>query len=114
MALASSGSVGSPKIKQRRIADAFLLDRKNVILEPKVFAPLLSIGPNTDAVLDRFKIGDEAILKLRDLIVTVRSSRWEVVLRSPKWDLTYEQAFNLTKALHADLSGTPSNNLEKV
>ncbi|KAG1836618.1 hypothetical protein F4604DRAFT_1943019 [Suillus subluteus] len=113
-ALASSGSVGSPKIKQRRNADAFLLSGTNAVPDPKVFAPLLSIGPNTDAMLDRFKIGDEAILKLRDLIVTVRSSRWEVVLRSPKWDLTYEQAANLTKALHADLSGAPLGSIKKT
>ncbi|KAG2360212.1 hypothetical protein BDR07DRAFT_1487238 [Suillus spraguei] len=53
----------------------------------------LSIGPNTDAMLDRFKIGDEAILKLRNLIVT---------------------AANLTKALHADLSGTPLGSIKRL
>jgi hypothetical protein len=113
-ALASSGSVRSPKIKQRQNVDAFLLDRKNVILEPNIFAPLLSINPNTDAVLDHFKIGDEVILKLHDLIVTMHSSHWEVVLRSPKLDLTYEQAVNLIKALHVDLSGAPLSNLKNV
>jgi hypothetical protein len=90
------------------------LPRKNIHPEPKVFASLLSIGPNTDAVLNRFKIGDEAIFKLRELITTVRSSRWEVVLWSPKWDLTYEQAANLIKALHADLHGAPLGWIEKV
>ncbi|KAG1817567.1 uncharacterized protein BJ212DRAFT_1480138 [Suillus subaureus] len=95
-ALASSGSAGSPKIKQHQNADTFLLLRKNAILEHKVFAPLLSIGPNTDAVLDCFKIGNEAILKLHDLIVTMHSS------------------FNLTKALHVDLAGAPLGNLKKL
>jgi hypothetical protein len=56
-------------------------------------------------VLDRFKMGDEVILKLRQLMSTVRSSRWEAVLRSPKWDLTFEQAVNIAKALNADLQG---------
>lgn len=103
MALALSGSVGIPKVKQRRNAEAFLLPRKNIRPEPNIFASLLSIDPNTDAVLDHFKISDEAIFKLRELITTVCSSCWEVVLRSPKWDVTYEQVANLTKALHADL-----------
>jgi hypothetical protein len=67
--------------------------------------PIVSIGPHTDAVLDRFKMGDEVILKLRQLMSTVRSSRWEAVLRSPKWDLTFEQAVNIAKALNADLQG---------
>ena len=67
--------------------------------------PIISIGPHTDAVLDRFKMGDEVIFKLRHLMSTVRSSRWEAVLRSPKWDLTFEQAVNIAKALNADLQG---------
>ncbi|KAG1737237.1 hypothetical protein EDB19DRAFT_1829663 [Suillus lakei] len=85
-------SIGSPKVKQHQNAEAFSLPRKHTHVEPKVFTSLLSIGPNTDAVLDRFNIGNEVIFKLRELITTVCSSCWEVVLRSPKWDLTYEQA----------------------
>jgi hypothetical protein len=83
--------------------------------EVKVFGPpLIGIGPNTDAVIDRFKMGDQPILKLRELITTVRSSRWEVILRSPKWDSTYEQASNLMAALHADLNGHQMDGMHKV
>lgn len=65
--------------------------------------PLISIGPHTDAVLDRFGLDDQVLLKLHQLIGSVRSSCWEAVLRSPKWDLTYEQALNLSRLLHSDL-----------
>ncbi|KAG1881213.1 hypothetical protein F4604DRAFT_1922222 [Suillus subluteus] len=46
---------------------------------PKFGPPLISIGANTDAALDR------------------------LVFRSPRWDLTYEQATILSKALLTDL-----------
>jgi hypothetical protein len=69
--------------------------------------PLISIGPNTDAALDWIKLGDEVLPKLRVLVQTVRSSRWEAVFRSPKWDLSYEHASILSRALLADLQGMP-------
>ncbi|KAG1733399.1 uncharacterized protein EDB91DRAFT_1084453 [Suillus paluster] len=56
-----------------------------------------------DAALDRLKLGDENLLKLRMLVGTVCSSWWEAVFRSPKWDLTYEQASILSNALLMDL-----------
>lgn len=114
---------GSPKPHQRRYANFFSLP-KNVEDDtsdgpkqwtsgftypdlPRKFpvdgSPIISIGPHTDAVLDRFKMGDEVIPKLRELMATVRSSRWETVLRSPKWAFTFEQAANLARALDADL-----------
>ncbi|KIK13619.1 hypothetical protein PISMIDRAFT_118584, partial [Pisolithus microcarpus 441] len=64
---------------------------------PTIFGlMLISIRPNTDAVLDCFKISDRVLLQLQKLISTARSSRWEAVLRSPQWNLTYEQAVNIS------------------
>ncbi|KAG1855813.1 hypothetical protein C8R48DRAFT_675149 [Suillus tomentosus] len=127
IALASGASTvptGSPKARKRRYADYFLvpknikgtstndgpkqwtsgfmysdLPRKFPVNGP----PIISIGPHTDAVLDHFKMGDDVIPKLRELMSTVRSSRWEVILRSQKWDFTFEQAANLVKTLNTDL-----------
>ncbi|KAG1843380.1 hypothetical protein DFJ58DRAFT_731671 [Suillus subalutaceus] len=105
------------QIRWRRAAEVFVADR----VPGPIFSvrpefgcdainfspPLISIGPNTDAALDRFKLGDELLPKLRVLVGTVRSSRWELVLRSQKWDLNYEQASILANALLADLQGVP-------
>ncbi|KAG2108126.1 hypothetical protein BD769DRAFT_1675384 [Suillus cothurnatus] len=66
-------------------------------------SPIISIGPHTDAVLDRFKMSDEVILKLCALTSTVHISHWQAVLRSKEWAFTFEQAANLVKALNADL-----------
>ncbi|KAI6033824.1 hypothetical protein BKA83DRAFT_4121179 [Pisolithus microcarpus] len=64
---------------------------------PTIFGlMLISIRPNTDAVLDRFKISNEVLPQLWKLISTARSSCWEAVLRSPQWNLTYEQAVNIS------------------
>lgn len=71
--------------------------------------PLISIGPNTDTAIDRFQLGDNLLPKLHVLVRTVSSSRWESVFRSEKWDLTYEQASVLSKALLADFQGMPLN-----
>jgi hypothetical protein len=117
------------QVRQRRPADAFLAARvpnklsglrssgkgQESLHNANVFGPaLISLGPNTDAAIDRFKLGDEVLPKLRALAGTVRSSRWEAVFRSPQWDLTYEQAFVLSKALLADLQGMPTSNPEFV
>ncbi|KAG1728115.1 hypothetical protein EDB19DRAFT_1913937 [Suillus lakei] len=69
--------------------------------------PLISIGPNTDAAMDQIKLGDKILPKLRVLVQTVHSSRWEAVLRSLKWDLSYEHASILSQALLVDLQGMP-------
>jgi len=109
------------KLRQRRPADVFVADRDPgpifseqqelphgaTIFPPP--QPLISIGPNSDAALDRFKLKDEILPELRKLVRTVRSSRWELEFRSQAWDLTYEQAFVLSRALLADLQGVPLN-----
>ncbi|KAG1844313.1 hypothetical protein DFJ58DRAFT_731230 [Suillus subalutaceus] len=105
------------QIRWRRAAEVFVADRVPgpIFLVRPEFGynainfspPLISIGPNTDAALDRFKLGDELLPKLRVLVGTVQSSRWELVLRSQKWDLSYEQASILANALLADLQGVP-------
>ncbi|KAG1793274.1 uncharacterized protein HD556DRAFT_1443705 [Suillus plorans] len=114
---ATTLATGATKIKQRRRnAEAFSLHTKSPSgSDDKVFGPpLISIGPNTDAVLDRFKIGDQTIPRLHELIATVRSSRWETVLRSPKWDFTYEQASNLMVALHVDFNVPQMDSVHKI
>lgn len=64
---------------------------------------LLSIGPETDNVLDRFRLSDSLIPQLRVLAQTVRSSRWESVLHSREWGLSMEQAANISTALLLDI-----------
>jgi len=68
---------------------------------------LISIGPHTDAIFDRFHLNDILIPQLRILATTVRSSKWEAVLRSTKWGLNYEQAVNLSRAMAADIKNEP-------
>jgi hypothetical protein len=98
-------------IRQCCLADVFVPGDKNAgplflaqeSCHAKFGPALISIGANTDAALDRLSLGDEFLLKLRILIGTTRSSKWEAVFRSPKWNLTYEQSVILSKALLADL-----------
>lgn len=112
------------QLRQRRLADVFRPSRNpgEKLTDPRIshqgrdgfdarIAPtaLISIGPNTDAALDQLKLGDEILPKLRMLVSTVRSSRWEAVFRSPKWDLNYEHASLLAKALLTDLQGFTLN-----
>lgn len=102
--------VASPRtqIYRRRPADAFLA-------KPIVSGPLLvSIGPHTDTILDRFELGDEILPKLHTLTTTVRNTRWEENLRSLKWGLNYEQASKLNWALHADLQLGSSLRVSKI
>ncbi|KIK21242.1 hypothetical protein PISMIDRAFT_104345 [Pisolithus microcarpus 441] len=119
-----STSLHQRSTRHRRPADAFLYPTTAVSLEPisPVTAPdqsvpgspLISVGPNTDAVLDRFGLGDDLLPRLHVLVRTVRSSRWEVVLRAAPWSLTYEQASNLSRALLADIKGTPEFHIMTV
>jgi hypothetical protein len=67
--------------------------------------PWISIGLHTNAVFDRFILDDQVLLKLHQLIGSVHGSCWEAVLWSLKWNLTYEQALNLSRLLHSDLCG---------
>ncbi|KAG1786106.1 uncharacterized protein HD556DRAFT_1450089 [Suillus plorans] len=110
-------SEGIQLLRRHRPADVFAADRVPgpiFLVQPELACdainfspPLISIGPNTNAVLDQFKLGDALLPKLRVLVGTVRSSRWESVLRSQTWDLNYEQASILVKALLADFQGVP-------
>ncbi|KAI6033555.1 hypothetical protein BKA83DRAFT_108402 [Pisolithus microcarpus] len=105
-------------------ADAFLNVANTLSLDPTplsispdqlaLSSPLISIGPNTDAVLDHFSLGDEVLPCLHVLVGTVCSSRWEVVLRAKPWNLTYKQASNLSRALLADIKGTPKFHIMMV
>ncbi len=67
-------------------------------------AAIISIGEKTNRVLDHFGMADSVIPRLRKLVCTVRSSRWEEVLRSPEWGLTTTQAKSMSKALLADIA----------
>ncbi|KAG2149220.1 hypothetical protein DEU56DRAFT_752872 [Suillus clintonianus] len=108
------------QVHRRRHADTFMPGK--VIGEGPIFSvpkleqdtafyaggmPLISIGPNTDVAMDQIKLGDKILPKLRVLVQTVCSSRWEAVLRSPKWDISYKHASILSQALLVDLQGTP-------
>jgi hypothetical protein len=65
---------------------------------------IVSIGPLTDTVLDRFQLDDSLIPRLRKLTQNFRSSRWEQKLREREWALSYEQAVNISRALQGDIS----------
>lgn len=68
--------------------------------------PIVSLGPRTDAVLDLYDLDDTFILRLRNLVTTVRSSRWEATLQSSPWGLSFAQAVTLSKALLQDIRST--------
>ncbi|KAL4074891.1 hypothetical protein V8B97DRAFT_2022502 [Scleroderma yunnanense] len=85
-------------------AEAFPLPEKEILLDPisvelsdtSVAGPvLISNGPNSDAVLDQFGLGNNLLSQLHTLIRTAHSSHWEVVLRFSPWNLTGKQASNL-------------------
>lgn len=108
-------------LHQHHPADAFLYVEEDTapisLVIPDSWAPispLISIGPNTDAVLDHFNLGDDILPCLYTLIGSAHSSQWEAVLRSSPWDLTFEQASNLSNALLADLKGTPGFSIALV
>ncbi|KAG2108475.1 uncharacterized protein F5147DRAFT_773675 [Suillus discolor] len=107
----------SQRICQHRLTDVFVSGDKNAGLlflgqelshdKPRFGPALISIGVNTDVALDWLGLKDEILLELQILIGTTHSSRWEVVFRLPKWNLTYEQAAILSKALLTDLQVQP-------
>lgn len=106
------------RVLRRRPAEAFLTNRSMVLLqntEPIILGPpLISIGPHTDAILDRFKLGDKTLLKLHILMTTIHSSQWEENLCSPRWDLNYEKVSKLNWALPADLKlGSPFDRVSR-
>jgi len=101
--------------RQHRPADVFLFAEDKDFPEPIPLvipdsAPgcsLISLGPHTDAVLDWFSFGDHVLPRLHILVGMLHCSCWEAILRGMPWNLTYEQASNLSSALLADLKGTP-------
>ncbi|KAG1735557.1 hypothetical protein EDB19DRAFT_1830226 [Suillus lakei] len=111
LASASLTTGSNTKPRRRQLTDVFSLPKNaqssNSPTPVIVYGPLIiSIGPNTDVVLDRFKMGDGLIPRLCELMTTVCNTHWEATLRSPKWGLTFEQAVHLTNALNADLQGS--------
>ena len=116
-----SQTIRKRTLRQRRPADAFLYAEEDTAPIPLVIpdssapiSPLISIGPNSNAVLDRFNLGDDILPRLYTLIGSACSSRWEAVLRSSPWNLTFEQVSNLSNALLADLRGTPGFSIALV
>ncbi|KAF8327690.1 hypothetical protein F5887DRAFT_924648 [Amanita rubescens] len=65
---------------------------------------IIDIRDRTNAVIDRFQLGDGIIPRLRKLACETRSGRWEAVMRGPEWGLSYEQAVNLSQAMMADIA----------
>ena len=125
-------------IRKRRLADAFLTSAGNEETPPThinntalapcpsfqindasrsdwaLGPPLISIGPSTDAVLDKFSLEDQLLPRLHILTRTVRSSRWETVLRGTQWKMTHEQASQLANALATDLRVMPRVDVKVV
>ena len=64
---------------------------------------IISIGPHTDAALDRFGLDDNLVPRLRVLTRTVHDTKWEQTLWTVHWGLSYEQAVNLADAMKHDI-----------
>lgn len=74
---------------------------------------IISIGPQTEAVLNHFGLDDSLVLDLRGMAQTIRSSRWEATLCS-KWGLPPDQAAKLSNALLADIQANSTALVPKV
>jgi hypothetical protein len=66
---------------------------------------IISIGPQTDSILDRFDLDNDLVPCLRVLTQTIHSGKWEATLRTSCFGLTYEQAPKLTNAMLNDIRG---------
>lgn len=65
--------------------------------DPLELGPLLvSLGPNSDVILNRFDLGDHLLPRLHVLVRTVCNGHWKATLRATPWNLTFEQASNLS------------------
>jgi hypothetical protein len=73
---------------------------------------IISIGPQTDAILNWFKLDDKLIPQLCVLTHQVQNTQWESVLRMPQWGLSYEQASSLSGAMLADLKHAPPQTIQ--
>ncbi|KAG6914523.1 hypothetical protein DXG01_016788 [Tephrocybe rancida] len=92
-------------ITQSRKAQTVVRSRASGLAVDDGFSgAIISIGPRTDAVLDRFKLGAQEIPKLRVLSFNERSSKWEEAMRSPgDFSYSYEIASTMADAMRADL-----------
>lgn len=72
---------------------------------PALDIPLISLGANTDAILNCFGLSDQLLLCLHKLVRTIYNIYWKVMLVAMLWNLTYKQASNLSKALLVDFQG---------
>lgn len=64
---------------------------------------IITIGPRTDAIIDKLRLPHSFIPDLRNMTCTIRSSSWIKTLQSAEWGLDYEQAVMLSRALLADI-----------
>ena len=88
-----SQSIHKCTLHQCHPADAFLYMEEDMapisLVIPDSTAPispLISIRPNTNAILDQFNLGDNILPRLYTLIGSAHSSRWEAILRSSPWN----------------------------
>ncbi|KAI6016429.1 hypothetical protein PISMIDRAFT_117540 [Pisolithus microcarpus 441] len=72
----------------------------------KFSLPLISIGPDSDTIIDHFGLEDQILLQLHSLLGTVCSSHWEAILKSPEWGLHADQASILADTLLKDIQGS--------
>ena len=108
----SAPVTSTAKVIKEEDEDEYNLDwQNNTAMPPRknsavgFHGALISIGPETDAVIDRFALDDNPLPRLQVLTQQVCSSRWETVLRTPHWGLSYEQSTNLARAMQADICG---------
>ncbi|KAG1743591.1 uncharacterized protein EDB91DRAFT_1247093 [Suillus paluster] len=102
-ALASDSLTSNTKPRRRRPADAFSLPRNvqhsNSPMPVIVYGPpIISIGPNTDVVLDRFRMGDGMIPELRELMTT--GPKLEAIVPKAMLTKTF-QVLGITIAVNA-------------
>jgi hypothetical protein len=64
---------------------------------------LISIGPNTDSVLDALNISAQIIPHLRFLVRFTSSRRWVTELQKHGWSLSPDEAAQIAHALIMDL-----------
>jgi len=79
---------------------------KKIIEAPAIgpLLPILSIGSNSDTVLDQFNLGDDILSHLQTLVGSVRNTHGEQRLPDAPWNMNYEQALNLAQVLHQNLT----------
>ncbi|KDQ59629.1 hypothetical protein JAAARDRAFT_192129 [Jaapia argillacea MUCL 33604] len=69
-------------------------------------APLVSLGPVTDALIDAFSLDNSVVGHLHHLVSTIRTTRWSHTLET-RLGLTVDQATALAQAMSHDLADAP-------